>query len=355
MAILKSRLFWVPGIVVAIALAVLVWVNRTTNGPDFALIGDHTAVSVSPDSQAVMAVKISSRTSAPPVKFSFSHVPDGVTVTAASDPLSPDVAVISVATSPTAKPGNFQLAVTGTSGSRKHRFTVPVSIVAPAAHVRPPLTMVVNPATRTVISRGFTRYNVITNPGRQPVPVTLSISGLPTGATATFTQGTWPNGAAYILRIATTIDTAPGTYLFDVHAVEGTETADAQAYLVVVNAVVKNFTISGNAAHALRPGSTSPINVAITNTFKRDLNLTGLTVALHSTSDVNCTTSNFTLTQYSGPTTLVIPAHSKRTLSQLGVPTSAWPKITMLNLPTNQDDCKGVTINLTYAGSGGGT
>lgn len=355
MTILKSRYIGVLVAIVALALTLIAWVDWSSNS-DFSLKADHDAVSVTANSQAVMAVHISTKTSnAKPVKFSFSHVPAGVSVSATSDPLSPDIAVIGVETSSTAKPGNFQLTVTGTNGAAKHSFTVPVSVSVPV-RTKPPFTMVVRPASHTVVSRWHTRFSVVTYPGRLPMPVTLTVSGLPSGASATFMSAGWVNGSAYMMNVSTTIDTAPGTYLFTVHGVEGAQSADAQGYLTVVNAVLKPFTIAGDGSKVLSPGITSPINLSISNTFKRDLTVAGLSVALVSTSNPSCATSNFVVTQYSGPSSLVVPHMSKRTLAQLGVPRSQWPSVKMINLlHTNQDTCKNVTLNLTYTGSGSGT
>jgi hypothetical protein len=43
-----------------------------------------------------------------------------------------------------------------------------------------------------------------------------------------------------------------------------------------------------------------------------------------------------------------------KTLWQLGIPPSAWPKVKMINLPTNQDACKNTSLSLGYTGTGQG-
>jgi len=348
MTILKNRYLGVIVAVVALALTLIAWVDWSSDS-EFSLKADHTAVSVATDSQAVMAVKISSRT---PVKFSFSHVPAGLSVDSTSDPLSPNVAVMAFTADSTVKPGTYPVSVTGTSGNTKRTLSVNVLV----GHTRPPFSLVVRPASRTIVSRASTYYTLVYRPGLPIRAADFTVTGLPANTTHSFTPVvTWPHQDAYRLNVGTTIDVAPGTYPFTVHVTAGSDQADASGYLVVVDAVVKGFTISGDAGKLLAPGTTSPINVAINNTFKRDLNFVGLAVSLDSTSNPSCDTSNFVVTQYSGPSTLVIPANTKRTLSQLGVPRSEWPSVKMLNLSTNQDDCKGVTLNLSYIGSGSGT
>jgi len=352
MTILKSRYFGVLVAIVALALTLVAWVDWSSDS-EFSLKADHSAVSVTTGSQAVLAVKIGSRsTSAKPVSFSFGHVPAGVTASVVSDPLSPDTAVMAFTAGSAVKAGSYPVTVTGTSGSTKRTLSVNVSV----GHTPPPFTLVVRPASRTVVSRANTYYSLVYRPGLPVRAADFTVTGLPANSTHSFTPiGTWPHQDAYRLNVGTTIDVAPGTYPFTVHVTAGSDQADASGYLIVVNAVVQNFTISGDGAKQLAPGISTPINVAINNTFKRDLNFVGLNVSLDSTSNPACDTSNFVVTQYSGPSTLVIPAHTKRSLVALGVPRSQWPSVTMLNLPTNQDDCKGVTVNLTYTGAGSGT
>jgi len=348
MTILKTRYVGVLLAVIALALTVIARVDRSSDS-SFSLKADHTAVSVTADSQAVMAVKIGSRS---PVKFSFNHVPAGVKASVTSDPLSPDVAVMAFTADSAAKAGTYPVTVTGTSGSAERTLSVNVVV----GHTPPPFSLVIRPASRTVVSRASTYYSLIYRPGLPIRAADFTVTGLPVNATYSFTPVvSWPHQDAYHLNVATTIDVAPGTYPFTVHVTAGSDQGDASGYLIVVNAVVKDFTISGDAGKLLAPGLTSPINVAISNTFKRDLTVAGLAVSLVGTSNPLCDTSNFVLTQYSGPATLLVPSHTKRSLSQLGVPRSQWPSVKMLDLSTNQDDCKGVTLNLTYTGSGSGT
>jgi len=353
MTILKSRLLWVLVVVVATVLTLVAWVRWSNNDSDFSLKADHTAVSVANGSQAVMAVSIKSKSSQP-VRFSVAHAPAGITFSSITDSeASAHVAVLTFAANSSVKPGDYQVEVTGTSGSSSK--TVPLSVHVP--HVRPPFTFVIRPSSRTVVSRAKTYYTLVYRPGLPIRAASFTVTGLPANSTHSFTPVLrWPHQDAYRLNVSTTIDVAPGTYPFTVHVTAGSDSADAQGYLIVVNAVIKNFTISGDGAKLLAPGITSPINLAISNNFKRSLTVAGLSVSLVSTSNPACTTSNFVVNQYSGPSTLVVPAHTKQTLSQLGVPRSQWPSVKMVNLlHTNQDVCKNVTLNLTYTGSGSGT
>jgi hypothetical protein len=49
-----------------------------------------------------------------------------------------------------------------------------------------------------------------------------------------------------------------------------------------------------------------------------------------------------------------VPAHSTASLSDLGIPTSHWPVIAMVETHTNQDACEGAPLVLHYSGSATG-
>jgi subtilisin family serine protease/subtilisin-like proprotein convertase family protein len=116
--------------------------------------------------------------------------------------------------------------------------------------------------------------------------VTLSASGLPTGATASFSPASVTSGASSTLTISTTGPTAPGTYTVTVTAT-GTVTTHTTSYTLTVNGpagctqtngtdvtipdnttVESSITISGCAGNA-SAGST--VEVHIVHTYIGDL------------------------------------------------------------------------------------
>jgi hypothetical protein len=116
----------------------------------------------------------------------------------------------------------------------------------------------------------------------------------------------------------------------------------------------QNFGLAGSADRLLAPGVSGFIDVAITNPNNQPLNVTNLSVAVTGTSKPACTTSNFSVTQFSGTYPITVPANSTRTLSQLGITQSQRPKVTMINLPVNQDVCKNTGVALSFTGTGSG-
>jgi len=110
------------------------------------------------------------------------------------------------------------------------------------------------------------------------------------------------------------------------------------------------FPISGSITQPFAPGVTRPLNLVIGNPFSFTIRVTSVAVSVGSTDKDGCVgTANFTVTK--GLTSTVdVPRNTTRSLQQLGIDESAWPTVTMPNLATNQDACKGATLSLTYTG-----
>ena len=117
------------------------------------------------------------------------------------------------------------------------------------------------------------------------------------------------------------------------------------------------FTIGGNAPDLFYPGTSEPLDLALTNPFNFDIKVLSVSItvepvpAKNGVPDPACpATSNLLVTRPLGAT-LTVPARSTKSLSDLGVPQAEWPVLTMPDLPTNQDACEGATFTLLYSGS----
>jgi hypothetical protein len=112
------------------------------------------------------------------------------------------------------------------------------------------------------------------------------------------------------------------------------------------------FSIAGNVG-ALYPGASAPLDLAITNPLKQALEVTSLSIGVKDdTGTPGCVGSrNYAVTPFAGSYPITVPAGATRRLSQLGYASSVWPRVRMLDLPVNQDACKGATVTLSYAGS----
>src|SRR5205823_5694415 len=112
-----------------------------------------------------------------------------------------------------------------------------------------------------------------------------------------------------------------------------------------------NFSISGNLATSLSPGSSGRLDLALTNPYGFDLHVTSVEVSLRdATGVVGCTGSqNYSLTQAGATYPLVI--HPGTTPLSSLVPTTSLPQVAMLDLATNQNPCKGAQLTFDYSGT----
>jgi len=277
--------------------------------------------------------------------------------------------VLSVPTTANTAAGSYTLNVTATStssgakvsGSVTAGLTVNDPVADSLTMSATPASVTMGPGSTAVYTIQLVRTGVTGN-------VTLSVGGLPAGATGTFS----PNPASgssssSTLQVTTTANTLDGSYTLLLTASgknskNATLLANTSAQLVISTSS-SPFTISGNLSTRLTPGATLPLELALTNPNKKSLSVTNLSVTLLSltrtqfaiNSGQSCKIADYGVTQYSGPYPLVIPGSSSPILlSTLGVPSTQWPKISFRDTSSNQDGCKGATLALSYSGSGQG-
>jgi uncharacterized membrane protein len=134
-----------------------------------------------------------------------------------------------VTTSASTPTGTYTLTIKGVSGSGTLTHTTTVTLV-----VNPPpdFTLSASPASRTLGALGgSTSYSVTISPtGGFSGQVTLSVSGLPPGATGSFSPN--PATASSTLSV-TTPPFSFGTYTLTIKGVSGTLTHTTTVELVV--------------------------------------------------------------------------------------------------------------------------
>lgn len=228
------------------------------------------------------------------------------------------------------------------------------------------ITLQLAPTSRSVTQGTSASYNVMVQPtGGFAGNVSLSISGLPAGATASFSPAVvaaGPGSASADLNVSTTSATPLGTYSLSLKGISGT----VQSAVVVVSLTVtagqhQPFTISGGPAGLLAPGSAVSIDLQLANPGNSSLNVTGLTVSVTGVTRTAqavannrpCNPSDYVITQFSGSYPISAPPGNS-SLSTSGIPAARWPQIRMLDTSLNQDGCKGATIQLSYSGTGQG-
>ena len=161
-----------------------------------------------------------------------------------------------------------------------------------------------------------------------------------------------PDGAGYWMTDSNGAVFAFGDAVFfgsaNTTSLEGAIVGMARSSGPAVNP--QDYTISGNAPGALLPGTSSAIDLRITNPNVVSITLVSSSTTI-TTSRGACAHSNFTMVhELHLPVT--VPAGASVTLSQLGVPPGSWPTVGMVETGTNQDACTNVTLTLTlhYAG-----
>lgn len=112
----------------------------------------------------------------------------------------------------------------------------------------------------------------------------------------------------------------------------------------------RSLQITGVVRTWLAPDGTVPVDLALSNPGSVGLSVTRLTAHLENVSggQGECSLDDFEIRQYSGRYALTIAAASSPSLGDLGVDAAQWPQLTMVDLPINQDGCKGATIAIGF-------
>jgi hypothetical protein len=118
-----------------------------------------------------------------------------------------------------------------------------------------------------------------------------------------------------------------------------------------------DFSISGSAVQLFTPGVRQPLNLTVTNPFNFSIKVVNVSISVWSATtrsgrpNPNCSgTQNLIVARpFSG--SVVVPANSRKSFSELGLSQRQWPLLQMPDLPTNQDGCKNTNFKLAYTGT----
>src|SRR5579859_1489900 len=208
--------------------------NFALGNPDFSL-------SATPGTQTVTAGNSTSYTVnvgalngfSGSVSLSVSGAPAGVTATLNPSAVSASgSSTLSVSTSSSTVAGSYVLTITGSSGSLSHSVTVTLIVNPPPA---PDFTLSMTPSSQTVTVGGNTSYTASVSPLNSfNGTVSLSVSGLPTGATGSFNPVSIGSGSgSSTLSVATNSSTPTGTYTLTITGSSGSLSHSASATLIV--------------------------------------------------------------------------------------------------------------------------
>jgi hypothetical protein len=268
---------------------------------------------------------------------------------------------MSVATTGPTPAGSYTLKVTGASGKISGSVTAGLTV---NYQISGSFSLSATPASVTIAPGASAAYSVAIARNSFPGPVTLSVmGGLPSGSVSTFSPNPVSGGSS-TLQITTSASATAGNYTLylvgsGVDSAGKTQYAYASAQLVI-DSGLKQFTLSGNLS-GLAPGTTLPLDLQIANPNPKSLSLTNISVSIAGVTrtadaisrNLPCGVADYTVTQYAGPYPFTVPSGDS-SLSRLRIDSSSWPKTGMIDTPSNQDGCKGATLQLTYSGSGQG-
>jgi uncharacterized membrane protein len=271
-------------------------------------------------------------------------------------PSNQNSATLTVQTASSTPTGTTNPVVTATSGKLSHTATLTL-VVQPAA--QPNFAVGATPASQTTVQGDQTSYGVsVTRTGGFSGAVSLSVSGLPKNATASFSpSATIPAASSSAtLQVQTANDSKEGNYTLTITGTGtiGSSSAARSATVTLVVEKKQDFQITGNLGGLLAPGLKAPLNLSLTNPNNFAIQVTNLAVSVEeATTKPGCSgTQNFKITQIPASRyPITLPQGQAKTLSQLGVADADKPKVEMLDRPLNQDACMTASIKLDYSGS----
>jgi uncharacterized membrane protein len=205
---------------------------------------------------------------------------------------------MTVTTSASTPVGTYPVSITGTSGALVHNTTVTLVVS------QPDFSLTATPASQTVTSGAGTSYAVSVTPAAGFTgSVSLSASGLPAGATASFSPD--PTAGTSTMTVTTSATTPGGSYPVTITGTGGGLT-HTTAVQLVVQAPVPDFTLSAtpSSRSITRGGNTTyTITVSPGNGFAGSVSLSvaGPNPATSSstlavTTQRNVTRRSYTLT-----------------------------------------------------------
>ena len=134
----------------------------------------------------------------------------------------------------TAALGTYTLTITGTGSSATHSTTVQVTITSQTPPPPADFTVAVSPASASVAAGSSTSYTVSTTAvNGSTQSIALSVSGLPSGVTGSFSPATVTAGGSSTLTISATTTATAGTTTFSATGTSGSTSHSASASITV--------------------------------------------------------------------------------------------------------------------------
>ncbi|GGA53756.1 hypothetical protein GCM10011507_01130 [Edaphobacter acidisoli] len=244
--------------------------------PDFKVSASPSSQTAAPGNSAAYTTTIGALNGfTDTVNLSVTGLPTGAT--AAFSPASITTSgssTLTVSTATTTPPGTYPLTVTGTTSTLSRTATVTLVVPGP-----PDFNTSASPSSQTVTQGNSTTYTASISPlSGFTGTVAFSVSGLPAGATASFTPASITASGNSTLAVSTASTTPTGTYTLTITGTDGTLSHSATVTLVVAT---PDFSISAApSSQTAAPGNSATFTTTIgaLNGFTGTVNLsvTGL-------------------------------------------------------------------------------
>jgi hypothetical protein len=178
----------------------------------------------------------------PNIVPTITGLPTGSSFTLSQNPIpGASTSILTITVPAVALAGNYPLNLSATSGSLTHSTQVNLTVTAPDFSIS------ATPTTQTVTAGGNATYTVSTSPlNGFTGSVALGTSGLPTGATASFSPASISGSASSTLTVSTSSSTPPATYTVTVTGINGS-IVHSTAVLLAVNAATGSVSITAPA------------------------------------------------------------------------------------------------------------
>jgi uncharacterized membrane protein len=231
------------------------------------------------------------------VKLAVSGLPSGVTASISPNPVTGFAQLTLTATS-TAALGTSTLTVTGVSGTQTAKTTLSLQVVQPTFTLTGPGPITLGAGSTVATNVGVNPQNGFTG------SVSLTISGLPSGVSASFAPN--PTSGESAITLAASATAAPGNYTATLTGTYGTITATATFPLTVA---APSFTLSSYGAIQLGQGTSITTNISVNpqNGFTGTVKLaaSGLPSGVTATFTPNLVTGYSTLSLIASATATV--------------------------------------------------
>lgn len=237
-------------------------VTLVVNVPDFTIGATPASQTVIRPTAAPYTVTTTSiNTFSGPVALTVTGLPSGATATFSPTTISgAGSSTLTVTPGSNTPQGTFTLTIKGTSGTQVHTVAVKLFVNVPD------FTVAATPSTQTVVQGSSGTYTVNTTSYYSfSGSIALTVSGLPTGAGASFSPASITGAGSSTLTVTTSGATPGGTYSLTVKGTSGSQNHSATIQLVVK---VPDFTIAATpASQTVISGSGASYTVSTTSLY----------------------------------------------------------------------------------------